>query len=205
MTTFQTPYEKNRRNITTILNEHNLHGFGVEIGVKQGEFSKHLLFNWDCKQLYLVDPWTSQSDCVYDETHHNHSDDYEKCKKNVEPFTGKYQFVREYSHNAHMLFQNDYFDFIYIDGNHSHDAVKQDLNDWYPKLKPHGIICGDDYTVKPMDNVFGYEFGVKKAVDEFALQHHKNVSIDLVGDWYYMDKFKGEKLLYPSRNWYFIK
>jgi hypothetical protein len=205
MTTYQTLFEQNRRHITNILNAHNLNGFGVEIGVKQGEFSKHLLSNWNCKQLYLVDPWITQADSVYDENHHNHSDDYEICKKNVEQFKDKYQFVRNFSHNAHKMFKNEYFDFIYIDGNHSYEAVKQDLNDWYPKLKPHGIICGDDYTVKSIDNVFGYEFGVKKAVDEFALNNHKNVSIDLTGDWYYMDLFSGQKLLYPSRNWYFIK
>nr|QOI90344.1 hypothetical protein HWQ62_00207 [Pyramimonas orientalis virus] len=205
MTTYHTSYERNRREITNILKTHNLNGFGVEIGVKEGEFSKHLLSNWNCKQLYLVDPWITQSSNKYDETHHNHSSDYETCKNNVQPFMGKYQFIRDFSHNAHKLFENEYFDFIYIDGNHSYEAVLEDLNDWYPKLKQNGLICGDDYTVKPIDNVFGYEFGVKKAVDEFAIKHHKNVSLDLVGDWYYSDYFNGERLLYPSRNWYFFK
>ena len=50
-------------------------------------------------------------------------------------------------------------------------------------------------------------FGVKKAVDEFALKHKKNVSIDLVGDWYYKSSLNNgkENILYPSRNWYWIK
>ena len=39
-----------------ILSENKLNGKGVEIGVFKGQFSKHILENWDGK-LYLIDPW----------------------------------------------------------------------------------------------------------------------------------------------------
>lgn len=37
-------------------------------------------------------------------------------------------------------------DLIYVDGDHATVAVSQDLNLWWPKLKPGGVICGDDYA-----------------------------------------------------------
>lgn len=205
---FQTTYERNRRVLTDILNEHGLKGYGVEIGVKQGDFSKHLLQTWECKKLYLVDPWIAQPESTYNETHHDHDDDFSKCLDNVSSFSGRFEIVKEFSHNAYRRFDNNYFDFIYIDGNHSYDAVKKDLSLWYPKLKTGGLIAGDDYTQKPEDIVFDYKFGVKRAVDEFARVHRKNVSIDLTGDWYYLTDLEmstHERLVYPSRNWYFFK
>lgn len=198
----KTPYEKSRNYITTILNNHCLNGIGVEIGVKKGHFSKVLLDNWKCKKLYLIDPWCNQDATTYDETHHNHSQDYEDCKTLLNEYSDKFEMIRKFSHEAHQYFENESLDFIYIDGNHSYENVKQDLELWYPKLVKHGIICGDDYTTIPQEDVFGYSFGVKKAVDEFALLHKKNVSIDLTGEWYYR---VDNNNIYPSRNWYFIK
>ena len=202
---FVTPFEKNRRNLCTILNEYGLNGYGVEIGVKQGVFSKHLLSHVPFKKLYLVDPWIKQDSKTYDEVHHDHISDLKTCLDNVSEFKGRCEIVRDFSYNANSRFEDEYFDFIYIDGNHSYDAVKDDLNKWYPKLKKGGLIAGDDYTIQPEELSFNYMFGVKKAVDEFAIEKKKNISIDLYGDWYYKTVISEKELLYPSRNWYFIK
>ena len=205
---FKTGYERGRRVITDILETHGLRGNGVEIGVKRGEFSKHLLQHWNCEKLYLVDPWISQDPSTYDETHHDHDDDFSKCLANVSPFAGKFEIVKDFSYNAADRFADNFFDFVYIDGNHSYDAVKTDLRMWYPKLKAGGLIAGDDYTQLPEETVFDYNFGVKRAVDEFARTHRKNVSIDLVGDWYYptgIETSTHDMLVCPSRNWYLFK
>ncbi|MBF8262802.1 MAG: putative secreted protein [Parachlamydiales bacterium] len=37
-------------------------------------------------------------------------------------------------------------DLIYIDGEHTFDAVMCDMNAWYPLVKKRGILCGDDWT-----------------------------------------------------------
>ena len=37
------------------------------------------------------------------------------------------------------------FDFIYIDGAHDYDSVKQDIELALPLLKPRGILAGHDY------------------------------------------------------------
>jgi predicted O-methyltransferase YrrM len=54
-------------------------------------------------------------------------------------------------------------DFVYIDAGHDYNNVKCDLAAWAPKVRPGGIIVGDDYG-GPSDKVG--KFGVKKAVTE---------------------------------------
>jgi hypothetical protein len=35
---------------------------------------------------------------------------------------------------------------IYIDATHNYDEASKDLALWYPFIKGHGIICGDDFN-----------------------------------------------------------
>ena len=51
-------------------------------------------------------------------------------------------------------------DFVYIDGLHDYESVKEDIHDWFPKLHSGGILCGHDYNeTNP---------GTIQAVNEFA-------------------------------------
>jgi predicted O-methyltransferase YrrM len=50
------------------------------------------------------------------------------------------------------------FDMVFVDGNHTYKAVQQDLRAWWPRVRPGGILCGDDY----------YMPEVRQAVVEFA-------------------------------------
>ena len=43
---------------------------------------------------------------------------------------------------------DDYFDIVYIDGNHSVQSVVQDICLAMPKIKDGGIICGDDLELQ---------------------------------------------------------
>lgn len=54
-------------------------------------------------------------------------------------------------------------DFVFIDGDHSYESVKQDITNWLPFLERGGIISGHDYYCHPGEYYFP---GVKQAVDE---------------------------------------
>jgi hypothetical protein len=63
------------------------------------------------------------------------------------------------SKEASQLFADNSIDGIFIDAAHEYEAVKEDLELWYPKVKSGGYFCGHDYS-------HGWP-GVIKAVDEF--------------------------------------
>jgi hypothetical protein len=180
-------FEKNRREITQLLNERYTNGIGCEIGVLRGDFSEHLLTNWKCKTLYLVDCWTEHSD--YDETFHNHENNYTIMKKKLEPFKERINICRGYSHQVVNHFGDNFFDFIYIDANHSYEGCKKDLDLYWSKLKDGGIIMGDDYHLSDVEhlNFDGNQvtFGVTKAVKEFVREKNRIYDISYTADWRY--------------------
>jgi len=58
------------------------------------------------------------------------------------------------------IFHDESVAAIFIDGDHSHEGVRKDLHNWYPKIKSGGIISGHDY-------IWG-GIGVKPIVDTFS-------------------------------------
>lgn len=58
------------------------------------------------------------------------------------------------------LFEDNSIATIFIDGDHSFEGIKKDLNNWYSKIKVGGIISGHDY-------IWGGG-GVKPVVDSFS-------------------------------------
>ena len=82
--------------------------------------------------------------------------------------------IKESSHEASKLFSNGSIDYLMIDGDHSYDGVKQDIQDYFYKVKPGGIISGDDYKAFQC---------VRVAVDEFFVGADMKTSDNL--HWYY--------------------
>lgn len=58
-------------------------------------------------------------------------------------------------------------DLIFLDGQHVEPHFSKDLEYWYPRLKPGGIFCGDDYLLQWPD--------VMKGVDRHATKHGREV------------------------------
>jgi predicted O-methyltransferase YrrM len=52
--------------------------------------------------------------------------------------------IRLSSTDAAKVF-NKKIDFLFIDADHTYDAVYNDIMNWYPKLSKKGVICGDDW------------------------------------------------------------
>ena len=53
--------------------------------------------------------------------------------------------VKALSLEAAKRFPPAHFDWIYVDALHTYDAVLADLRAWWPKLRPGGLLSGDDY------------------------------------------------------------
>ena len=150
-------------------------GEGAEIGVAKGEFSSSLLETLQPSRLHLIDPWTHQDreDYVHDA---NNADGEEQerryrdvCAKfSAEIETGRVVVHRAYAQDVVSRFADGQLDWIYIDGLHSYEGCRSDLQHYKNKVKPDGLIMGHDYTnhlaARQMD------FGVVEAVNEFVMQ-----------------------------------
>ena len=73
----------------------------------------------------------------------------------------------------------DGLDFVYIDGNHAEPFVREDITNYYTKVRPGGILGGHDFY-----NGFCREHdGVVKAVTEFVTRSSLPLQVELP-DWW---------------------
>ena len=76
---------------------------------------------------------------------------------NIKRFGIDAEIHEGYTHDVVEDISNGTFDLLFIDADHSYESVKQDIEDWLPKIKVGGKISGHDYGNVP---------GVGKAVNE---------------------------------------
>lgn len=62
----------------------------------------------------------------------------------------------------------------FLDTTHTYAKTKHELEAWWPKMLPNGIMCGHDYLLHER---WGSQAGVKTAVDEFAKNHADRVRL----------------------------
>lgn len=71
--------------------------------------------------------------------------------------------VREFGTNYAPQFANNTIDFVYLDSDHKYEAIKSEIEAWYPKVRKGGVLAGHDYVTGSHIE----EFGVIPAVTEF--------------------------------------
>ena len=102
------------------------HLTGAEIGVAEGNNAK-VIFNFlNIEHLVLVDPWKAYDDNLTgivedDSTFEN----YYKEVKNKFSNNPKVRIIRDTSVNAAKMFDDEYFDFVYLDGDHSYGRLQK--------------------------------------------------------------------------------
>ena len=149
----------------------------AEIGVQRGNFSKKILRKAKPRRLHLIDCWEEHHDGLgypHDGrpvSQTNHDDNYAFVEERFAAgiAAGRVQLHRGYSVPLLKAFPDSYFDWIYIDANHTYEAVSSELAAALTKIKPGGVIAGHDY----IDTLYWKKrnFGVVEAVDEFCGRH----------------------------------
>lgn len=147
--------------------------WGVEIGVFAGEMSRALLKASPELNLIMVDSWEGDGRAYEVESGDWHAtlgqqsqDEFmRQAKKRVE-FAGSRARVVCSRSVAAAERVNPTMDFVFIDADHSYEGCAADIEAWFPKLKPDGLLCGHDYQ-----NPDFPQFGVTRAVDEFVSRH----------------------------------
>ena len=117
----------------------------AEIGCYAGESTKIWLCTNKIKLLFCIDPWQNGYDNDDYASFTCSMEDVERIFDEVIADDLRVSKLKRESLDASMLFDNEYFDFVYIDGNHTYEFVKQDIETWIKKIKIGGYIGGHDY------------------------------------------------------------
>jgi hypothetical protein len=150
----------------------------VEVGAYLGRSSLYLASRIRASgkkiRVYAVDLWDGW---LYDDF--SESSDVEYGKENWPELQDTFwHFIRNVrqagvedliyplkmpSEQAASLFEDGTLDFVFLDADHSYEAVRRDLEAWFPKVKRRGILGGHDYLHADFP-------GVRRAADEFFME-----------------------------------
>lgn len=145
-------------------------GAVAEVGTFEGEFARCLLDALQPSTLLLIDPWEGVVGSGDEHGNGYREVDMPGAYGRLAATLGadpRVLLVRAYSADAVSSVEDGSLDAVYIDGDHSYEGVKNDLRAFWPKVRPGGIIAGHDYEMNMQRARTRYEFGVKRAVDEF--------------------------------------
>lgn len=107
-----------------------------------------------------VDPWT---DGGPDLKHKGYKNLYAEFLRNTAPVATIIKPVRLPSLEAVPLYPDASLDLVLIDGSHVYEDVLADILAWSLKVKPGGVLAGDDYgwpgVKRACDEIFGFDVG----------------------------------------------
>jgi len=123
---------------------------GAELGVDRGLLFSALLRH--CPGLYLtgVDTFPDKARSF-------------RAFEAVRAYQDRSGLLEMTTHEASEMYKDSTFDFVFIDADHSQEAVADDIACWKSKVRAGGWLGGHDYSpkfpgvVKAVDAAFGYE------------------------------------------------
>lgn len=119
-------------------------GSFVELGAWLGKSTAYLCDNSRDVIVTVVDTWKGTEEYI---------DSYYKLAKTEDIYQMYLDNmglrdrvdIRMTSKEAAKKFKRNSLDVVFIDLDHSYEAVKEDIQLWLPKIKKGGYIAGDDY------------------------------------------------------------
>lgn len=156
---------------------------GAEVGTWRGDHAASILRWTRPSRLFLVDPWQHREDEDYDRAAYGGRADGGQAGMDriyqgvLDRFAGRIRsgrvvVYREPSLQAASKLGQESLDWVYIDGDHTYEAVLADLEAYWPVVRPGGMVGGDDYR-----NPGWWDDGVTRAVDEFAKARRLDVTV----------------------------
>ncbi len=165
-----------------------------EIGIKEGAHFNSLLTSGHITTAYGIDIWAetgvrSQNDDSYEQ---RRLDKIYQDMKNLESKDSRVKIIKDFSPQVSNKFADNFFDFVYIDADHTEDAVYKDLCAWWSKVRSGGVLAGHDYCECTLNCADGTQvvFGVIPAVNRFISERGLSLHVDNEQPW---------------RDWFIIK
>lgn len=136
---------------------------GIQIGSERGESAYYLLES--IPKLYLTIIEATPDKLTYD---------------NLEVFGGRSTIVNMEPEEAEGMYENNKFDFVFIETKLPYEKMKKLFNLYYPNIKSGGIIGGVDYNTEP----------VYDSVTDFRKKNKQTQPLHVIG---------------TGRNWFWYK
>lgn len=146
-------------------------GIGAEIGVYKGHFTRFILDATAPAKLHLIDPWYLIGE-RWPWADGNKST-VDALARVLRTYAAELTCGRAILHVGYDLevlatFQDDYFDWVYLDSTHDYEHSVDELELLARKVKAIGVIAGDDWQTDPAH----VHHGVCRAVREFVGREH---------------------------------
>ena len=185
-------YLGNRHNLMSQIPVNEISNI-VEVGVCKGDNAEWLINRFNPEHIGLVDAWKcfqrKSKPFYFDES--NEREDvvenyfggniyeqetfdnlYKRVKFRFSDFEEKVKIMKMSSSEASKKYQDKSLDLIYVDADHSYEAVLDDLFYWGSKLRDGGYFVLNDHTINA-DGTSGY--GTVQATNSF-IRSHLNLS-----------------------------
>jgi hypothetical protein len=146
-------------NRTVLLEHFPKNAVVAEVGVDEGRYSEKILAIAKPRVLHLIDPWDSKR---YGEGKMKVVGD--RFKSRIE--SGQVVVHRGRCADVLKEFNDDYFDWVYLDASHRYRETLEELELCRLKVKRGGLIAGHDYAAGNVDRAIRY--GVVEAVNEIC-------------------------------------
>ena len=143
----------------------------LEIGVFEATNTVDVLKSY-CNHpdsvLHCVDPWVDYED--YPEYKGEIKNRYQIAMRNIQNSgqAHKFKIYRNFSDKIVPTFSDDFFDIIFIDGNHQTEFVYRDGVISFEKAKKGGFLIFDDYTSEWPQTIVG--------IDKFLFEYKDRLS-----------------------------
>jgi hypothetical protein len=173
--------------IPSIINNFNLKII-AEVGVAFGGHLEKILSTTNIEQAYAIDPYilfdSSTDSFTYEQVKYSQQD-YDELflftKERLEKINKKTTFFRDTSLDASKKIKDNYLDIVFIDAEHTFDALKNDLELWERKVKIGGIISGHDYDHENFPDV-------KKVIDVWTNEKNYKLNVENGYVWWVVKK-----------------
>jgi hypothetical protein len=173
--------------IPSIINKYGLKII-AEIGVAFGGHLEKIMSDTATEKAYAIDPYflyeSSTDSFSYQEINYTQADYdnlFKFASERLKKFGNKVDFLRESSTDASKKIDDNYLDLVFIDAEHTFDALRKDIEAWFPKVKNGGIVSGHDYN-------HGNFPDVKRLVDEWCEEKNYDLNIGEGYVWWVIKK-----------------
>ena len=174
---------------------------GMEVGVAGGRYSEHFLKEMKQKSTpehtytwTMVEPFPNQAL----DKRYNYSDASGEWQEKGLLENIKHDFFKKLSLDQAGLIDridNESYDFIYLDGDHSYEGVKAEMPLFWAKVRPGGVLAGHDYCnhgeeslpCKGCENIpkcLPYtDYGVARGKSPNSIAKNQNGVVRAVQEW----------------------